>query len=89
VNKVSTNVARSSRSVLVVELTRDYVEPPHWLAAAVSIPGRPAQFSRTWPTNGKPVTRDQIIDLCAWVESRVLDAIDLSIGAQEPPEGEE
>lgn len=72
-----------SRSVCVIEVTRDRNDPPMFFQCMISIPGRPGMFTRTWPSGGKAVDRHQINDLMAWLALTVHSAIALSAGIQE------
>lgn len=71
-----------SKSLCVIEITRDRNDPPHFVACTISIAGRPAARSRSWPLTGVTLDVAQGRDIAAWVTATVLYALECSVGVQ-------
>lgn len=71
-----------SRSLLVIEVTRDTQEPPKWLNCILSIPGHPSTFQTTWSLTHWPLDSRQMEDLTSFLAARVGQAIEMSTGIQ-------
>jgi hypothetical protein len=72
-----------SRSVCVVEVTRDRNNPPMFLQVLVSIAGRESVSQKTWATLNGLVDSHSMMDVTAWVADTVYHAIAASVGIQE------
>jgi hypothetical protein len=83
VNKPQQHPTAQSRSICVIEVTRDRHDPAQWVQCLISISGHPATFSRTWPTDGYPVDDNNVRDLMTWIDKTVFDAIAVSVGVQD------
>jgi hypothetical protein len=79
---MGTRPQASGRVILVFELERSVKDPPEWIRAVLSIPGREGTVTRVLGTVDGVLTTDAAVDFVCQVGKMVDEALAFHVGIQ-------
>lgn len=75
-NKSTKAPTRERRSLCVIEVLVPATGPCSFVDCVLSLRGREGTLSRTWKCVDQVMDDSTYTDLCAWIESTILDAVE-------------